>query len=111
MGAFFTALFAKFSAVVAWFGSLAVAVFTAFSDLFKDIFAWVFEQVLGVAQGLINAVDLSGITQYSNLWQSGPAQTLEVLSALGLGTAFGIILAAIGIRLILQLIPFVRLGS
>ncbi len=107
----FTTLFSKIAAVVQWFADLAKAVFTAAWDLLKDGVCWVFESVLQLVATVIGSVPLEGITQNLAAFGSVPANVLEVLAALGMGTAFGIITAAIGIRLVLQLIPFTRLGS
>lgn len=112
VGSFFTMLYAKIAAVVSWFGLLFVAVFVAFWDLIKDAFSWLFDQVLGVAVSAITAIDVSGISGFSaDGWGALPAELVNILGLLGLGTALGIIAAAISIRLALQLIPFVRLGS
>lgn len=110
MGALFTMLFAKVAAVIAWFSALAVAVFMACWDFVRDGFSWLFEQVLTVAISAIGTIDVSALPAAGG-WGSMPGEVLNVLSLLGVGTAVTIITAAIGIRLTLQLIPFVRLGS
>lgn len=110
MGAFFSALFAKISAVLTWVGDLFKAVFVSLWDLLSDAASWVFEQVLGVAVSAVAAVDTSGLSSASG-WGSLPAEVINILALLGVAQAVGIIVAAIGIRLVLQLIPFTRLGS
>jgi hypothetical protein len=109
MGGFFTTLFAKIAAVVKWVSDLWVAIFVAAWDLLKDGFSWLFDQVLSVAVAAITAIDLSGIT--SQAWGTIPGDIGNILSLLGVGTAITMITAAITIRIGLQLIPFVRLGS
>lgn len=109
MGGFFTTLFAKIAAVVKWVSDLWVAIFVAAWDLVKDGFSWLFDQVLSVAVAAITAIDLSGIT--AQAWGSIPGDIGNILSLLGVGTAITMITAAITIRIGLQLIPFVRLGS
>lgn len=111
MGELFTSLFAKIAAVITWFSDLFVAVFAAFYLMAKDLFSWVFESILGIAITAIGAIDVSSITPYTSGANSIPAQLLNVLALLGVGTAISIITAAILIRLGLQLIPFTRLGS
>jgi hypothetical protein len=111
MSGLFSALFAKIAALAQWFIDLFLAVFTAAYDVLKDAVSWVFDQLLSVAFSAIEVLDLSVITQWSSLWLSIPSGVSEVLRALGLGTAFAIISAAIVIRITLQLIPFTRLGS
>lgn len=110
MGAFFTSLLAKIAAVAGWFGSLFVSVFASLWDILRDIFAWLFDQVLSVAVAAIQAIDLSALSGAPS-FGTVPASIGNVLSVLGVGTAITMITAAIGIRLVLQLIPFVRLGS
>lgn len=107
----FTMLFAKISAVLTWIGELWSLIFIAIWDVVKDAWSWCFEQVCKVGITAIGALDVSTITQYTLSAGNLPAEVMNVLALLGVGTAISIITAAIGIRLALQLIPFVRLGS
>lgn len=111
MGTFFTALFAKFTAILVWIGSLFVAIFTALWDLVRDAYCWPYEQLMLTVIAALNSIDVSGVTGHLGAWGSLPAEVLNILALLGVGTAISIISAAIVIRLLLQLIPFVRLGS
>jgi len=111
MSLFFTMFLAKLTAIVAWFAALAVALFVASWDMFRDVPAWIVEQFLTLAGAAVGSLDVSGITSNLSAWGSIPANVLEVCSALGLGTAFAIIVSAIGVRFALQLVPFTRLGS
>ena len=111
MGTFFTALFAKFSAILVWIGTLFVAMFAALWDLVCDAVCWPYEQVMLTVIAALNAIDVSGVTGHLGAWGSLPAEIINVLGLLGVGTAITIISAAIVIRLVLQLIPFTRLGS
>lgn len=111
IGDFFSMLFTKLTAIVAWFGSLFVAVFTAGWDFVRDAFAWLFDQLLGVAVTALGALNLTGITNNVSSYGSIPANVMAVMSAIGLGVALGLIASALVIRFTLQLIPFVRLGS
>ena len=111
IGAAFTMLFAKITAVLTWIGQLWVAIFVALWDMAKDAWSWPFDQILQVATTAINAVDLGGLSGSLQGWGSVPADVMNILGLLGVGQALGIIGAAIGIRFALQLIPFVRLGS
>jgi hypothetical protein len=110
MGAIFTTLFAKIAAVIKWFSDLFVAVFVALYDLLKDGASWCFEQVLDVAIDAVSGIDVSGISAAGG-WGSLPAEVVNILALIGVGEAIAIITAAIGIRLVLQLVPFTRLGS
>lgn len=111
MGAMFTTLFAKIAAVVAWLGALAVAVFTAASDLIKDMFSWAFEEILKVVVLALGAIDLGPLTSAIQSAGSLPGDVLNILGLLGVGSAIAVITAAIVVRITLQLIPFTRLGS
>lgn len=111
MGAYFTTLFAKIAAVVAWFSALFVAIFVALWDLIKDAFSWLFEQIMKVAVSAVSGVDVSAFSAYANGVAGIPSEILNILALLGVGSAIAIITAAIGLRLVLQLIPFTRLGS
>lgn len=111
MAAGFSMLLAKLAAIAGWFGDLFVAVFVALWDIFRDVAAWVFEQVLSVAVLAVNGVSLDALTTNLPAFGEIPAQAMLVMSAIGLGQALAMIAASIGIRLVLQLIPFTRLGS
>jgi hypothetical protein len=112
LGSFFSAVIAKIAALVAWFSALAVAVFVSFWDIFKDVFSWVFEQMMTVSTSAVGSIDVSAMSGYSAQgWGAITGPIVNILGLLGVGTAITIIASAISIRLVLQLIPFVRLGS
>jgi len=111
MGQFFTMLFSKIAGAVEWFGKLFVAVFEALWDFIRDAVCWPFEQVMDIVVSAVSAIDLSGLSSHVGAWGSLPAELINVLGLLGVGHAAAIIVAAITIRLLLQLIPFTRLGS
>lgn len=111
MAAVFSMLLAKIAQVVEWFGKLFVAVFEAVWHVVTDVVCWALDGILGVAVSMAYAVDVSGFAGSLNAWGALPGEVLNVLGLLGAGEAIAIILSAIGIRLVLQLIPFTRLGS
>lgn len=111
MGGLFTMLFAKLAAMLSWVGKLFVAVFVALWDLIRDAACWPFDQLTDILVSAVTAVDLSGFEGYTSAWGDLPADLINVLGLLGVGHAAAIIMAAIGVRLVLQLIPFTRLGS
>ena len=96
--------------MIQWIGQLFKDVFKAAWDIIKDAFAWLVEQILDVVISAVSAIDVSGLESVQG-WGELPSEVLNVLGLLGIGAASGVIVAAIGIRLVLQLIPFVRLGS
>lgn len=97
--------------IVAWFLQLAKDSFAAIWDVIKDAFCWILEQLLTLAVSAANSLDLSGLQTYITAWGDLPGDIINVMGLLGAGEAAGIISSAVIIRLILQLIPFTRLGS
>lgn len=111
MVAGFTMLLAKIAAVIEWVGALFVKIFIALWDFIRDAACWPFEQVMKIAVKAVKAIDLSGIEAYTSQAGTLPGEIVNILGLLGAGTCIAIIVAAIAIRLVLQLIPFTRLGS
>lgn len=114
MGAFFTALLAKFAALAKWFGLLAKAVFGAGWLLLTDLFCWLLVGLLGLVQTVLNSLpgpegfSLFNPAQYIN---GLPPDLVNMIGLIRVGESLAIILAAILIKLTLQIIPFTRLGS
>lgn len=104
-------LIAKLAAAVAWIGKLFVAVFVACWDMLRDVLAWCFEQVMEVVVAAVGTIDVTAFSDASGFWTGLSSEILNMLGLIGFGQAMAIIGAAIVIRLGLQLIPFVRLGS
>jgi hypothetical protein len=112
MVAGFTMLLAKIAASIQWLGLLAVAVFVAGWDFIRDAATWPFEQIMSIVVSAAGGVPIpAALTTNLSAWGSIPAEVLNILGLLQVGTAIAIIAAAIGVRLILQMIPFVRFGS
>lgn len=93
-----------------WAADLIKAIFTAAWDMFTDAVSWLIEKLFEIIKAAIDAVDVSPLSGFAD-GITLPPEILNVLQLSGTGTAIGIIVAAIGIRLVLQLIPFTRLGS
>lgn len=111
MAVAFTMLFAKIAAVLSWVGQLYVKCWTAAWDILRDAACWPFEQVMKIATSAVGALDLSALNGLVTSAGSLPGEILNILGLLHVGTCISIITAAIGIRIVLQLIPFTRLGS
>lgn len=107
----FTLLLAKIVAALVWIGKLFIEVFVALWDLVCDAACWPFEQLMTIVLNVVNGLDLSPILGGLAGFGALPAEVLNILGLIGVHQAIVIIVAAIGIRLVLQLIPFVRLGS
>lgn len=86
-------------------------IFTSLFELLKDLFFWIVDTLLTFAISLVGELDFSAVTQYLDSFGDLPAEIINILGLIGIGEAFAIIGAAILIRFLLQLIPFVRLGS
>jgi len=111
MAAGFTMLLAKIAAFAQWVGLLFVAVFTAMALMGKDLVVWTMDKLGDVAVSAVQSVDTTGISTNVIGWGSLPSEVINVMGLLGVGYAVSIISTAIAVRLALQLIPFVRLGS
>ncbi len=102
----------KIVAAVAWIGELVVACFVALWDLGRDLMSWCFEQVMDLVIAALESIDLSAVTNVaSGAYGEIPAAALEAIAASGAGPAVAVIGAALVVRIVLQLIPFTRLGS
>jgi len=81
-------------------------------DMLKDLFLWIFETLLALIEVILQALDSMfsylDMTQYLTML---PADVVAVAQSVGAGEASGIVILALTIRILLQLIPFVRLGS
>ena len=94
------------------FKFFAYQIVLTIGEFFKDIFIWIFEQVLSlvilILDGLSAMFDELNIASYIN---GIPSSVTYFASASGLSEAMGMIITALTIRFFLQLIPFVRWGS
>lgn len=108
---FANALWEKVNDIITWLIELLSMIFDALWLFLGDILAWSFDGILSIVIGAINSLDLSGLSGYSSAWGDLPQEVTNTLGLLGIGQASAIIISAITVRIILQLIPFVRLGS
>jgi hypothetical protein len=95
-----------------WFDYYGKSFLLSLASMLQDFFVWVMDQLLSLS---VMAIDGTG-TLFDGLNIAGyindlPPEVGWVLQQTGIGQAMGIIIAAITIRIILQLIPFTRLGS
>lgn len=97
------------------FNKLLVFLYQLLVSLFnmlKDLFFWAVEQVMEMVNTLLSGVfALFAPVDMSQYMTSIPPTVSWVMAAVGLPQCLSIILAAITVRLMLQLIPFTRLGS
>ena len=79
-------------------------------DLSKEVFFFIFDSVLELVVHILVLLDFD--ISFLDPCQSGiTAEIANILGLIGLGEAFAIIISAITIRILLQLVPFTRLGS
>lgn len=88
--------------------SLVLSIF----DMLKDLACFLFEGILSIVTTALSSIGSAlstlDIVQYFSML---PEDVQNVMAIVGVNDASIIIVTAIGIRLVLQLIPFTRLGS
>lgn len=97
-----------FNLMISFFYSLFLSV----PEMFKDLFYWILDQLMGVMDWAANLLlTMFAPLNISEYLSAIPPNISWVFMTIGLPNCLMIIGAAIVIRLTLQLIPFVRLGS
>ena len=108
----FAFLLGKFVGLAQVLIAIAVAIFVGAWLLGTDLASWIFEQVLNVVIGILNTFSLSlDFLNITNYISGLPPEVVNIMGLLGVGQAIGIIIAAIVVKITLQLIPFTRLGG
>lgn len=81
-------------------------------DLLKEVFYFIFETLMDLIilalQGFDYLFEQLDILQYI---EGVPTEAANLMGLIGVGEAMGMIVIALTIRFLLQLIPFIRLGS
>ncbi|WP_332397383.1 DUF2523 family protein [Vibrio metschnikovii] len=91
---------------------LLYMIYISLRDILFDIPLYVFDQIFKVAGRAMQAVlQMFKPFDLSNYLTFIPSEVSWVLSMVGLPQCLAIIASAIALRLILQVIPFTRLGS
>lgn len=95
-----------------WLVAQFQSFFLTLWDAAGDFFLWIMDMVMTLGVTILNGVtsvlELTDFTQYLSMM---PIETLNIIQLLGLPTCVTMIMTAASIRLLMQLIPFVRLGS
>ena len=108
----FQAVFDFFAELGEFVKSLFVSIFEALWVFFQDAFIWIIESLLSLVVAGLSAIDFNFSVFNPQTYISDiPPGVIAVWGAIGLDDCLAIIVSAIGIRLVLQLIPFTRLGS
>ncbi|WP_051304636.1 DUF2523 domain-containing protein [Chitinilyticum litopenaei] len=108
---FLVAIATKIATITGWILVALTAIFVCLWLLGTDLGKWLFEQILQLVVYILNNLDIDLTFLNPSEYIPIPAEIQNVLGALGIDTSLGIILAAILVKLLLQLIPFTRLGS
>nr|WP_199066962.1 DUF2523 family protein [Chromobacterium sp. ASV5] len=112
LGIFFGQVLAKFVAMAAFILALAIAVIAALWLLGTDLGVWLFEQFMDLSIYILNSIQFDfntlNVTKYITAL---PPETQNMLGLIGVGQAIALIISAIAVRVLLQIIPFTRLGS
>ncbi|AAL49742.1 TPA: DUF2523 domain-containing protein [Vibrio cholerae] len=81
-------------------------------DMLKDVFLWLIDGVLSAVNLLLEkALSLIEPMDVSSYLTGIPSGAAWVISAIGIPQCLGMIMSAIIVRILLQLVPFTRLGS
>lgn len=87
--------------------SLVLTLWDMLADFFIFLFDIIFQFVLLLLDGLFTMFGALNIIQYIDF----PPDVTNIIGLIGLGQCMSFIVVALTIRFVLQLIPFVRLGS
>lgn len=80
-------------------------------DAITEVFYLILDMTLQLVIAVLSTFDHIGSFAIGPLLNQLPPESKQMLAAVGFTEAMGMIAAALVIRLIMQLIPFVRLGS
>ena len=81
-------------------------------EMLKDLFFWLYETVTDALLVLVNSLsDIFDIFDITSYLSALPADTINIMGLIGIDTISSMIVSCLLVRFILQLIPFVRLGS
>ncbi len=94
--------------IIDFFYRLLLSIF----DYLKDFFWWMLDMLFGVAISILESIDFGAqALNPVNYIDAIPAETKYYMGLCGFNECISIIVIALGIRFVIQLIPFVRWGS
>ena len=100
------------NAFTAWILTVIASVFIGLWAMLTDLFIFVLDSLFDLVLYIVSGMSWDFTTfNPVTYWNQLPADLVSVLNLIGVPIALGMIVAALGIRFILQLIPFVRWGS
>ncbi|MEK7437377.1 MAG: DUF2523 family protein [Pseudomonadota bacterium] len=100
------------NAFTAWILTVIASVFVGLWAMLTDLFIFVLDSLFDLVLYIVSGMSWDFTTfNPVTYWNQLPADLVSVLNMIGVPIALGMIVAALGIRFILQLVPFVRWGS
>lgn len=94
--------------IVDFFDQLYETAYDMLTDVLIRFFSMGMDLIITIVQGLDSLFQQIDVT---NLLSDLPPEVINMMGLIGLGKCLGLIGIAITIRITMQLIPFVRLGS
>ncbi len=110
IGRFFTSLLKLITDWAKWLLDVIIQIFVDLFELLTDVIYGVIHSILLFAVSMLSTLPAPSY-DLSSLISGLPAEMLNVAGLIGAGEALGIIIAALMVRFVLQMIPFVRWGS
>jgi hypothetical protein len=109
---FFDWLAGEYGGIWDKFKAIIDKLFDEVEEMFKDMLIYVVDTFLDLTTTILEtiAIDFS-VFDPSTYFSAMPAEVSQVIGIIRIPEAIGIIVAAIAIKMLLQLIPFTRLGS
>lgn len=81
-------------------------------DIITDVFYFLFDSILGLILFILDSITFIGSSFDVVAHMSAiPPETQAVMHEAGVNEGVAMVTAALGVRILLQLIPFTRLGS
>lgn len=105
------ALIDSLACILSWLAQAFAQVFIDLFEVVTDLGVFLFDAAGDIVVNFINGLDMTEYLELTAIWNTLPPQAIQTIAAIGLHQAVGVIITAIVIRFVLQLIPFVRLGS
>jgi len=100
------------NAFTAWIVTVIGSVFVGLWSMLTYFFIFVLDSLFDLVLYIVGGMSWDFTTfNPVTYWNQLPASLISVLNLIGVPIALGMIVTALGIRFILQLIPFVRWGS
>lgn len=95
-----------------WYFDIMIAVFMAGWTMITDVCFWFLEQLMGIILFVLSQFGaMPGADMFQDAISMLPPEAFELAYLLRIPEASAVVVSAVVVRIILQLIPVVRLGS